>query len=55
MTANIKKNVYPQISQLKLRRLAKYDFREFQAAVKESKDSVATFLIWDLNYQIWTL
>jgi len=44
MTATIKKNVYPQISQLKLRHLAKYDFREFQASVRESKDSMATFL-----------
>lgn len=44
MTATIKKNTYPQISQLKLRRLAKYDFREFQASVKESRDSLATFL-----------
>jgi RimJ/RimL family protein N-acetyltransferase len=44
MTTTIKKNVYPEISQLKLRHLAKYDFREFQASVRESKDSMSTFL-----------
>jgi len=44
MTATIKKNVYPEISQLKLRHLVKYDFREFQASVRESKDSMSTFL-----------
>ncbi len=44
MTATIKKNVYPEISQLKLRKLTKYDFREFQASVRESKDSISTFL-----------
>ena len=38
------KNVYPEISQLKLRPLTKYDFREFKASVIESKESISTFL-----------
>jgi hypothetical protein len=38
------KNVYPEISQLKLRPLTKYDFREFKASVMESKESISTFL-----------
>ena len=38
------KNVYPEISQLKLRRLTNYDFREFKASVMESKESISTFL-----------
>ena len=44
LATTTKKNVYPDISQLKLRHLAKFDFREFQASVKESKESMATFL-----------
>lgn len=42
--AKPKKNVYPEISQLKLRPLTKYDFREFKASVIESKESISTFL-----------
>jgi len=38
------KNVYPEISQLKLRPLTNYDFREFKASVMESKESISTFL-----------
>mgnify|MGYP000630653160 FL=1 len=38
------KNVFPEISQLKLRPLTKYDFREFKASVMESKESISTFL-----------
>jgi len=38
------KNVYPEISQLKLRPLAKYDYREFKASVMESRESISTFL-----------
>ena len=41
---NTGKNVFPDISQLKLRPLTKYDFREFKASVMESKESIATFL-----------
>jgi RimJ/RimL family protein N-acetyltransferase len=41
---NAGKNVFPDISQLKLRPLTKYDFREFKASVMESKESIATFL-----------
>lgn len=40
----LKKNIYPEISQLKLRPLTKYDFREFKASVMESKESISTFL-----------
>lgn len=38
------KNVFPEISQLKLRPLTKYDFREFKDSVIESKESISTFL-----------
>ena len=40
----LRKNVFPEISQLKLRPLTKYDFREFKASVMESKESISTFL-----------
>ena len=43
------KNVYPEISQLKLRPLTKYDFREFKASVIESKESISTFLDMDIE------
>jgi len=38
------KHVYPDISQLKLRPLTNFDFREFKASVLESKESISTFL-----------
>jgi len=41
---NPQKNVYPEISQLKLRPLTKYDFREFKASVMESRESISSFL-----------
>ena len=44
----MKKNVYPNISQLKLRKLTKYDFREFRLAYMQSKESIKTFL--DLGF-----
>lgn len=48
-----KKKVFPNISQLKLRRLTKNDFREFQASVRESKESMSTFL--DMGIELPTL
>lgn len=53
LAAIIRKNVYPDISQLKLRNLTKYDFREFQAAVRDSKESISTFL--DMGIKLPTL
>lgn len=44
MPAKIKENVYPNISQLKLRPLKVSDFGEFRSSVIESKDSISTFL-----------
>ena len=44
MSAKIKKNVYPNISQLKLRPLTKYDFRQFKETMRDSRDSISTFL-----------
>jgi len=44
LPARIKENVYPNISQLKLRPLTINDFREFRSSVIESKDSISTFL-----------
>ncbi len=44
-----RKNVYPNISQLKLRRLTDFDLREFHKAVMESTDSIKTFL--DMGYE----
>lgn len=44
MVAQIKENVYPNISQLKLRRLTKYDYQQFRDALIESKESISTFL-----------
>lgn len=44
MSAIIKENVYPNISQLKLRPLTVNDFREFRLSVLESKESMSTFL-----------
>ncbi len=44
MSAIIKENVYPNISQLKLRPLTVKDFREFRLSVLESKESMSTFL-----------
>ena len=38
------KNIFPDISQLKLRPLTKYDFYEFKTSVIESKESISTFL-----------
>ena len=38
------KNVYPEISQLKLRPLTKYDFRQFKETMRDSRDSISTFL-----------
>jgi hypothetical protein len=53
LAGKYKEHVYPEISQLKLRHLAKYDFREFQAAVHESKESISTFL--DMGIELPTL
>ena len=44
MSAKIKENVYPNISQLKLRPLTKYDFRQFKETMRDSRDSISTFL-----------
>jgi hypothetical protein len=44
-----KKNVYPNITQLKLRRLTPFDVEEFRRAFLESKESIKTFL--DLGYE----
>ena len=44
MAAIIKENVYPNISQLKLRPLTVNDFTEFRLAVLQSKESISTFL-----------
>jgi hypothetical protein len=44
LVAKIKENVYPNISQLKLRPLTINDFREFRLSVIESKESISTFL-----------
>lgn len=44
-----RKNVYPNISQLKLRRLTDFDLREFHRAVMESTESIKTFL--DMGYE----
>jgi RimJ/RimL family protein N-acetyltransferase len=44
-----KKNVYPNITQLKLRRLTPFDVEEFRRAFLESKDSIKTFL--DLGFE----
>ena len=44
MPAKIKENVYPNISQLKLRPLTKYDFRQFRETMRDSRDSISTFL-----------
>lgn len=45
---NEKKKVYPNISQLKLRKLTIYDVEEFRMAFLQSKESIKTFL--DLGY-----
>ncbi len=45
----IKKNVYPKITQLNLRRLTPYDVEEFRRSFLESKESIKTFL--DLGYE----
>ena len=44
------KKIYPNISQLKLRPLTKFDFKQFQSAVLESKESISTFL--DMGIQL---
>jgi len=44
MAATIKENVYPQISQLKLRPLTKYDVRQFREFMLDSKESISTFI-----------
>ena len=44
MPSKIKENVYPNISQLKLRPLTVHDFREFRLSILESKESMSTFL-----------
>ena len=44
MSKNQEKLVYPEISQLKLRRLTQFDFPQFQKAVLQSKDSLAKYL-----------
>jgi len=44
LSAIIKENVYPNISQLKLRPLTVNDYREFRLSVLESKESMSTFL-----------
>ena len=44
MAAKIKENVYPNISQLKLRPLTKFDFRQFKETMRDSRDSISTFL-----------
>lgn len=44
MPAIIKENVYPNISQLKLRALTTHDFREFRLSIRESKEGISTFL-----------
>ena len=44
MSAKIKENVYPNISQLKLRPLTKYDFRQFKETMRDSRYSISTFL-----------
>lgn len=44
MASTIKENVYPNIGQLKLRLLTKYDFRQFKETMIESKESISTFL-----------
>ena len=38
------KHIYPNISQLKLRPLTKYDFRQFKETMRDSRDSISTFL-----------
>ena len=37
-------NIYPNLSQLKLRLLTKYDFRQFKETMRDSRDSISTFL-----------
>jgi RimJ/RimL family protein N-acetyltransferase len=37
-------NIYPNLSQLKLRPLTKYDFRQFKETMRDSRDSISTFL-----------
>jgi len=44
MSEKKKENVYPNIGQLKLRPLTKYDFRQFKETILESKESISTFL-----------
>lgn len=44
MLIKTEKNIYPNISQLKLRRLSKIDYLQFKEALIESKESVSTFL-----------
>ena len=44
MPAKIKENVYPNISQLKIRPLTEYDFRQFKETIYDSKESISTFL-----------
>ena len=44
MSATIRENVYPNISQLKLRPLTVNDFTEFRLSVLQSKESISTFL-----------
>jgi hypothetical protein len=46
---SLKKNVYPKISQLRLRNLTPYDVEEFRRAYLQSKESIKTFL--DLGYE----
>ena len=38
------KNTYPNLSQLKLRPLTKYDFKQFKETMRDSRDSISTFL-----------
>lgn len=40
----MKDNVYPEISQLKLRQLTEFDFRQFKEFMLDSRESISTFL-----------
>jgi RimJ/RimL family protein N-acetyltransferase len=44
MPAKIKENVFPKISQLRLRPLTQYDFKQFKETIRDSRDSISTFL-----------
>ena len=50
MPAKVKEHVYPNISQLKLRKSTNFDFRQFKEFMLDSKGSISTFL--DIGKQV---